>query len=282
MAKLPDKFRILLVEQLIECADDAIGYPRTYLGMSQLGHECPRYLYYSFRWCFTEKLSPRLQRIFERGNWEEERIIRDLKAVGCDIQDEQFTIKYSEHILGHCDGVATNIPGFRATQRHVLEIKTMKASSYKELTQKSLKSANYIYYIQALVYMYMLKAPRCLHITTNKDTEERYYEIVRQDNDTAEHYLMRAEDIVHATVPPPKISDKPEWFKCRYCPAKETCHYGKPPERNCRTCEHVQVTQEHWYCKRHSIILETKYQINGCDGYTLASVLSTGSHTESL
>ena len=55
---------------------------RPYLGMSKLGHPCSRYLWYSFRWCFTVEIEARKKRLFMRGHREEPAIIHELQQIG--------------------------------------------------------------------------------------------------------------------------------------------------------------------------------------------------------
>ena len=55
---------------------------RWHLGASLIGHECERYLWYVFRWCFSPKFNGRMQRLFNRGHREEERYIEWLKGIG--------------------------------------------------------------------------------------------------------------------------------------------------------------------------------------------------------
>lgn len=55
---------------------------RWHLGASLIGHECKRYLFYVFRWCFKENFDGRMQRLFNRGHREEERFIEWLEGIG--------------------------------------------------------------------------------------------------------------------------------------------------------------------------------------------------------
>jgi hypothetical protein len=54
---------------------------RWHLGASLIGHECKRYLFYVFRWCFKENFDGRMQRLFNRGHREEERFIEWLEGI---------------------------------------------------------------------------------------------------------------------------------------------------------------------------------------------------------
>lgn len=55
---------------------------RWHLGASLIGHECQRYLFYVYRWCFKEEFDGRMQRLFNRGHREEERFIQYLEGIG--------------------------------------------------------------------------------------------------------------------------------------------------------------------------------------------------------
>ena len=58
---------------------------RSHLGASLIGHECKRYLWYTFRWIKHNVHSGRLYRLFNRGHLEEDRIIKWLEGIGLTI-----------------------------------------------------------------------------------------------------------------------------------------------------------------------------------------------------
>ena len=59
--------------------------PRTHLGISEIGENCSRKLWYKFRWFAFEEFSGRMLRLFQRGHREEERYINYLEAIGCKV-----------------------------------------------------------------------------------------------------------------------------------------------------------------------------------------------------
>lgn len=63
---------------------------RAHLGASLIGHECSRYLFYVFRWCFKEQFSGRMQRLFNRGHREEERFIEWLGGIGAKVYADDW------------------------------------------------------------------------------------------------------------------------------------------------------------------------------------------------
>jgi len=55
--------------------------PRKHLGMSEIGNDCSRQLWYKFRWMYSETHSGRMLRLFKRGHREEDRYIEILKGI---------------------------------------------------------------------------------------------------------------------------------------------------------------------------------------------------------
>ncbi len=66
---------------------------RTHLGASEIGGKCARQAWYSFRWFGGKDFEGRMLRLFQRGHDEEHRIIRWLRAAGCEVQD------YAERLI---------------------------------------------------------------------------------------------------------------------------------------------------------------------------------------
>jgi CRISPR/Cas system-associated exonuclease Cas4 (RecB family) len=194
---------------------------RGYLGVSQLGHECPRYIWYVYNNAPKEPVTPRMTRIWERGNWEEERIIRDLKSIGILVLDQQkeVTVGYAK---GHIDGLIEFIPKV-STKPHLFEAKTMADNYWKQCVKNGVKNSNFSYYVQFNIYAYLLHLPRILFVTVNKNNEERHFERLHADYDAAVNYIIRGAEIVEREVPPNKIGG-PEWYLCKMCSYKGVCH----------------------------------------------------------
>jgi len=62
-------------------ADTGEGF-REHLGASLIGGPCDRALWYIFRWITPAAHGGRMQRLFETGRLEEERLIRNLRRIG--------------------------------------------------------------------------------------------------------------------------------------------------------------------------------------------------------
>jgi len=115
---------------------------RDHLGASIIGKSCARALWYDFRWVTPARHSGRILRLFETGQMEEDRLVRDLRATGATVLDvdpdtgRQFRVKaQGGHFGGSLDGVALGLLEAPKTW-HVLEFKTHSVKSFAELTAK--------------------------------------------------------------------------------------------------------------------------------------------------
>lgn len=241
---------------------------RPYLGMSQLGHSCSRYLWYYFRWCFRTELSRTQLRIFERGNLEEPRVYRDLTEWGYKIpaKQESYTACFG-HVKGHSDGV---VVGF-GDEPAILEIKTMNSKAFDDLLKHGLVKSKPTYFDQAQLYMHFSRLKQTIFIVLNKDNERRKYVKVDYSAGRAEELLRKGEDVILAETPPNGIGG-PSWFECKWCDAAEICHQGAAWEKTCRTCQHVAVHSAGlWYCAYHNKELRVDEQRNACENFTILS-----------
>ena len=244
---------------------------RPYLGASQLGHTCDRYLWYSFRWCYESEISSRLQRLFNRGHREEPEIIKELEKIGikCYGDQTEFVAGHG-HIRGHCDGMADNVPEAPKTT-HLLEFKTMNDKSFKDLKKKGLKMSKPVYWAQVQLYMHGLGLTRCLHINVNKNDDDLYIERIRYDEEDALSLLRKGMDILYSEFPPIKKLS-PTWYECKWCNAKGICHGNQHIHETCRTCEHGDlVVDGNWECSyngpEHATTLTVERQRIGCTEY---------------
>jgi len=221
---------------------------RPYLGASLLGHSCERYLWYSFRWCYSAEFSSRLIRLFNRGHREEPEIIKELEKIGikCYGDQTEFVAGYG-HIRGHCDGMADNVPEAPKTT-HLLEFKTMNDKSFKDLKKKGLKLSKPVYWAQVQLYMHGLELTRCLHINVNKNDDDLYIERIKYDKDEALNLLRKGQDILFSEFPPRKKFNS-TWYECKWCSANGICHGNNPVDQTCRTCQYADIVQDgKWEC----------------------------------
>ncbi len=264
--------------------------PRGYLGASIIGHFCDRYLWYAFRFCFKATFTGRMYRLFDTGNWEEKRIAFDLERIGCEVHvlDEngkQFAVSdLSGHFSGHLDGCVIGVKEAPKTW-HVLECKTHNDKSFNELKKKGVKESKPQHYAQMQVYMHLTKMERALYFAVNKDTDELYAERIKCNKDEARSYIERAKRIITASSPMGRISERQDWYQCKFCDAKRICWGDSEcalpiPEINCRQCCHatpeLNGNDKEWHCSRHNIDI-TKYEVQqkACDQHLIIPDLLT-------
>lgn len=252
---------------------------RGYLGGSIIGRECERELWYTFRNCTKPEFSGRLYRLFETGHLEEIRMVRELRAIGCDVHEtgedgEQFGVSaIGGHFSGHMDGVALGIPEAPKTW-HLLEFKTHNAKSFRSLQKSGVRGSKPEHWAQMQVYMGLGKLTRALYIARNKDNDELYAERIRYDAKEFERLMDKAQRIIEAAQPPERCADKAEDFRCRFCDHKALC-WGEAEvavpiqARNCRTCIHATPELAGgWSCDKHKKTLTRAEEEAGC-GYHL-------------
>lgn len=212
---------------------------RQHLGASQIGKECERALWYTFRWYKQPKFDGRMLRLFETGQLAEARFVANLRAIGVEVHDadekgQQFRVsEFGGHFGGSMDGAAIGIPGAEKTW-HVVEFKTHGDKSFTGLAAQGVEFAKYEHFAQMQIYMGLTGMQRALYMAVNKNTDEIYTERVKYNEEVFAALLRKAERIIFSETPLPKISENPAYFKCKFCEFAEICHYKKPHEVNMR------------------------------------------------
>lgn len=270
MALLPPRD---VIQEKIESIKHWDNRPRSYLGYSGMASPCQRYLKYSLHWCFKTHHDARVERIFRRGDYEEIAVQRDFEAIGIEIFDDQLEVSGGHgYAKGHIDGKVQGVPGYEL-EILLLEVKTMNDKRFKEYIKKGLQEVHPVYYGQIQSYMGKLGLANTLYVVTNKNDESRNYQVLPFD----ESKYQELEDVAN-TVPlmdalPDKIGGK-TWFTCKYCNARQTCHYDAKIRRTCRSCAHVTLEGDgNWGCTvKETDDLQYDDQLNGCKQYELDEI----------
>jgi hypothetical protein len=263
---------------------------RPYLGMSQIGDECSRQIWYSFRQAKRPDFdAPTLKR-FADGHASETVAVNRLKAVEqFEVHDvgedgEQFGFKdLGGHFSGHMDGVILGLVQAPKTW-HVLEIKS--SAKWKDLdkaTKKvgeknALAAWNPTYYAQAVLYMDYAGLDR--HYTVVVSPGARDATSCRTNVDPAHAGVLKAkaERIIFTDTAPDRIGG-PDFYKCKWCDFSDICHQGKLSERNCRTCLHSEACRDgSWQCRNPDFPHELSKadQEAGCDAHRYLPTLIAG------
>lgn len=283
MAKLPENENTTKHMLDTTMPDSSGSGPRGYLGMSSIGDPCARKLWFSFRWASKSAFTPRTMRIFERGDIEEARVIRDLTRIGveCFRRDEdgnkipitgaigekqEEIVGFAGHAKGHPDGRCIGVIEAPKAE-HLLEIKTMNDNGFKKLVKEGLKKTKAVYYSQVQIYMRRMKLTRTLHITKNKNDEDYYIERVKYDEDHALELERKEQDIIMSDAPPLKEFPK-TWYACKSCNHYDVCQERGVPKLSCRSCANVEMELDGvWRCGINQELLDLNKQLVGCTSY---------------
>lgn len=243
---------------------------RDHLGASLIGKECERALWYDFRWATRVRHPGRILRLFETGQREEERIVRDLRRTGATVLDvdpetgRQWRVEaHGGHFGGSLDAVAIGLLEAPKTW-HVLEFKTHSASSFAELKCHGVQRAKARHWAQMQVYLHLTGITRAMYVAVCKDTDEIYIERLPAEREEGERLLAKAGRIIFAQHAPPRISGDPAWWQCRLCEHHALCHDGEAAEITCRSCLHSTPLEGGWHCARFDRGLSADDQRRAC------------------
>jgi len=265
------------IVHLIDAKNTTQELPRHYLGMSQLGDNCSRKLWYYFRFTAMNEIDGRVNRIFATGHKAEADMVRDLESIGIEtwgtIDDQEEFSAISGHLKGHGDGFAKGIPGAEKTT-HLLEFKTSSAKYFKKMVKEGVKIAKPVHAAQTTLYMHFSKTTRALYMMYCKDTSAYYTERLRYDKYFAEELLDKAERIITSEDVEEfqKIgSGNASYFECKFCDFSDVCHYNALPVKTCRTCTSVSILDDgKWGCGlRNDQVLSLDEQVEACDNYNI-------------
>lgn len=282
MAKLP----VLEVDPTLEAVDAAIvarhaasQERRPYLGMSAVGQDCKRAVWYGFRWAAIEKMTADSIKRIEDGHAGEAIMAARLKAtpgielVTHDARGKQFGFSdMGGHLRGHMDGAIRGlIQAPKAWQ--VWEAKVVGEDNFKKFigalgkhgSKGALIEWNATYYVQAQLYMHYSGMDR--HYTTVSSAGSRKALSARTELDKAfaVRVIAIAAQLIESTEPPTRIADDATKYPCAYCTHVEHCHGKRAPLMNCRTCTYVTPKIEGgWHCAKHGLMLTDDMQGVGC------------------
>lgn len=269
--------RLQLLVDARFAADAAEDGMRTHLGASVIGHPCMRAVWFGFRWADREEFDGRMLRLFARGQDEEEVFVRLLKrldnaGIKTDVwthdgNGEQYRVSaHGGHFGGSCDGVAMNLPDTNG-EGVLLEMKTHNAKSFEKLVKEGVYGSKPKHVKQAQVYMHLMGLKKCLYCAVNKNDDALHFELFDYDPAVGRQMLDRAETIIFGQGMPPRISDSPAWFECRYCAFNGVCFKTKEARVNCRTCIHSKPERSGgWSCALGQAEIGTQPKV-GCEKY---------------
>lgn len=244
--------------------------PRPYLGMSEIGTECERALWYSFRGIQGEPWKAETLYRFEDGHSVENIMAERLRLVpGVELQTRDAAtgkqiefLGFGGHFRGHVDGIITGLVEAPKTP-HVWEHKTCAEDEVKTLERvraelgekRALEKWNKKYYAQAVMYMHYAGLKRHF-LTVSTPGGRRSISLRTEANEPlAKQLCEKAKRVIFTDYPPTRIAKSSTAWPCRICRFREVCHQEAPaivPRKSCRSCLHVTPTEDGgWDCARN-------------------------------
>lgn len=271
MVEIPESNFLVAVALMERDQATQEDHRRPHLGASEVGDECLRKIWYSFRWVSKGERDARSLRILRRGKAEEQQMLHDLRDLGYQVAaGEEHRVTWANgHFGGTPDGLIRGIPAAPETW-HVLELKTSNDSNWKKLAKAGVEQAQPTHYVQMQVYMLGTGLDRALYLSVNKNDDTIYEERVPLNRVAAQRFVDRGIRAIKRETLPERISEDPDWYQCRMCRHHDACFEPQFPDRTCRTCLHVtpeadlSEQEAGWWCSKHNKHLTLDEQRAGC------------------
>lgn len=228
---------LIEMQRQIEIRAQASNKKRDYIGASAIGDECVRKVWYDYNGYPKKPFAADTLMKFEDGHRTEEltaqrlRLVPNLQLITEKDGQQMGFSHFGGKFKGHVDGLILGLLQAPKTW-HVWEHKACADKRYNDFTKakdiygekQTLKNWDTKYYIQAQLYMHFFNLDR--HYLTVSGAGGRGYQSCRTEyvREVALQYIDRAENILNAKSEPRRISDKPDFYLCRWCDFKDVCH----------------------------------------------------------
>jgi len=271
---LPDRTLTEMNKALVKAHDSK---SRGYIGASGIGTECERRIWCQFHWVGTENMTARSIKAIADGHHSEAVMIQRLRMVpGVTLiteGDDGHQIGFEAgHFRGHADGIIIGIDHLSHVH-HVWEHKCCNEKKVADLHKlknedeaSALENWDIVYYAQAQVYMHMFKLDYHYITVCTPGSRDEVSCVTAYNKEAAVYYSeTRPKKIIDAERPPPRISETPAWYQCKFCPFTDNCHASKLPLINCRTCAHSTPRHDGtWFCDKFQNEIDDETQRIGC------------------
>jgi hypothetical protein len=194
---------------------------RNYLGISQIGHSCDRYLWYKHKGIEETKPTDRTLMIFRLGNLIESDLVDILKKTDLPItkQQHQCVIPLDNiNLIGHIDGICT-IDG----EDLLWECKTMNQKSFNTLLKVGYDDYSVIYKAQLHAYMLCMELKKAIVTVYNKNDSSLYEEIVNLNKEYIMDIIYRLNIILNSSQNQRRECPLSNFWKAKMCGFKNIC-----------------------------------------------------------
>ncbi|MCE7028450.1 hypothetical protein [Jiella avicenniae] len=260
-----------------------------------LAAECDRRIWLEFRWAAEPASFPGY---IVRANLRRDDAIQDvvqaLISLRISVPDlvvdlvdrktlREFQITAIDgHFVQKVHGMISGL--IEAPKRvHLLYTDRQREKAFNQIRKMGLAEAAPARMPAIQIGMHFFGLERAFYVVENKDSNELHGERIRYDAAHCYALMARADRVVEASRPLPKISDEPDHWICKRCPSHPVCHGGAFALRNCRTCLHstpVPGGDAKWWCERDGRELSIDDQRAGCGKHLFLPDLVPGDQVD--
>lgn len=224
---------------------------RQYLGASEIGNECSRYLWLKFHKYITpEVFEPRMHRLFHRGHDQEGYFEYYLRELGFEIIENCYSqVRFKDGFFsGAPDGIVS-----KDGVKYVCEYKTHSLKSFDKLKLGDLEKDFPKHFAQMQINGSKFGCSHAIYLAVCKNDDRLFCDVIEIDLTKVKAIEDKAECISMADKPPERIATKSTAFACKFCHAKNVCWGFEMPRVNCKNCTSVEKNRSDgtWSCDSH-------------------------------
>ena len=249
---------------------------RGYNGMSSIGEGCYRKLQYNMYMASGEPVfDARIIRLFNDGHAFEPKFKKILEDKGIEVLGLQDTyVCENEMWFGHSDLFI-----IWSGHKYLFELKTHNDKYFQSVKKKGVQKGYPKHYDQMTMYMGYGRYTECVYAACNKDDSDLHFEMVKFDPKHFAKLKEKSVAIIATDTLFPRVGNNSEsWFECKLCHHSRVCHGRVAPDKNCRTCVHVEVHNGNkWACNNELIPelnLDLDVQKSGCHLHEYSAMFS--------
>lgn len=195
-----------------------------------------------------------------------------IEAAKQGIKPEQFRISGANgHYGGSLDGLCKAPARYELSEDLVFlnEFKTnATGKGYADVDALGLAKAKPKHFAQMSQYGFAKGLRYGLYMIENKNDSSITFKIVELDWNLGRQLADKAEQIINSKEPPPRISENPSMFDCKFCNYQGICHRGETVEKNCRSCRNAMPTENAtWTCSLHNGVIPKDFIKSGCSDW---------------
>jgi len=199
--------------------------PRNYLGLSQAGHDCPRWLWFKHNKYIEQPPKGRILRLLKLGNVIEDIVKKDIINVGFVLEREQEEITFTNNnitLKGHIDGILYSKED--TSNLYLWECKSIKKEYYPKVKKNGYENYNSQYKFQIHAYAFYLNLKKIYVTVYCKNDSEIHEEIIYTDFDWIKEELLKVFDIIDdKDLPKEGICPRKDFYRSKMCGYQHIC-----------------------------------------------------------